>query len=207
MKDDFNKLDINPNIIKTLEKEGLKRTKEVQFKTLPLILGGYDVIATSPTQSGKTLSYVIALLQSLSAGAGLQSVIIVPTKEHAKKVEKTFKLFTRASSKAIKVLVSTEKSKTQEEKEQIMPKVDVLISTPLKLKELINEKNYDFTKVRILILDDVDITFEVEVFDQFNFILRNMPKKKQMVVFSTTISQEIYLKIRYWMRMPKRVTL
>lgn len=207
MKDDFKKLDLNPNILKTIENEGLKRTTEIQFKTISLIFAGYDIIATSPEKSGKTFSYVIGLLQTLNAGVGLQGVIIVPSKEHAKVVEKYFKLFTKNNSKALKVLVSTQSAKLKEEKETVVPKIDILIATSGRLKELINEKNYDFTKVSVLVLDDVDKVFEVEEFDKFNFILRNMPKKRQMIVFSTTISQEIYLKIRYWMRMPKRVSV
>lgn len=206
MKEDFKKLNIDPNLLKNIEKEGLKRSTPIQFKTIPLIFSGYDIIASSPAKSGKTLSYVLALIQNLSVGVGLQAVIIVPSKEHAKIVGNNFKLFTKNTNKPLKLLITTENNKLKVVKEKLVPKVDVLISTPLRIKELINEKDYDFSKVSVIVLDDVDSMFEVTDFDKFNFILRNMPKKKQMVVFSTSITQEVYLKIRYWMRMPKRVT-
>ena len=203
MKDDFKYLGIGENILSIIGKEGFKRSKEIQFKTMPLIFAGDDVIATSPIGSGKTISYIISFLNIVVPQAGLQGLIIVPTEEHAKEVEKNFKLFTKQSTKCLNVFNSCKKAIL---KEKII-KVDVVISTPKRLKELINEKNYDFSKVTTIVLDDVDVMFEVEDFDRFNFILRNMPKKKQMLIFSTSISQGVYLKIRYWMRMPKRINI
>lgn len=206
MKEDFKKLNLDLNTLKNLEKEGLKRSMPIQFKTMPLILSGYDLIATSPQKSGKTLSYVLASIQNVAPNTGIQAVVIVPSKEHAKEVGKSYKLFSK-TSKPLKLLICSDKAKVKDSEEKLIPKIDVVISTPQRLKELINEKNYDFSKVSTIILDDVDTMFEIEDFEKLNFILRNMPKKKQMVVFSTTISQEIYLKIRYWMKTPKRVAI
>ncbi len=203
MKEDFKNLNIKSNILEIIEKEGFKRSTTIQFKTMPLIFSGSDIIATSPVSSGKTFSYILSLIQTLNLGSGLETIIIVPTKEHVKAVESSFKLFSKGN-KDLKIQLLCPDNKSKKEKENF-EKTDFLIITPKKLKELINEKIYDFSRVKTIVFDDVDVMFELGNFDEFNFILRNMPKKKQMVVFSTTISQEIYLKIRYWMKMPKRV--
>lgn len=204
MKTEFEKLRIKKEILDVINKEGFEQPTSIQNKSIPYVLAGYDLIATAATGSGKTLIYVVGLVQNCTIGGGLQGLVIVPTRELAKQVGEVFNKFTE--NKPLNVVVSYGGSKVKEQKKNFED-IDILIATPGRVRELIFENILEFSRIKTLVLDEADSLFQGDFEEGTNLILKNMPRKKQTMVFSATIDKETYMKIKHWLKNPIRINV
>jgi len=167
---------------------------QIQKKSIPIILKGIDLIGGSKSGTGKTATYLIPMIQKLSklSKGGFKTpkgLVIVPTVELANQVNYSFEQYSKNFDLQQIVIKGGVKKSIQIE--QISQGVDIVIATPGRLIELIQENKIDMKKVGFVVLDEADTMLELGFLKEITFILSHCAKPRQIVMFSATISQNI----------------
>lgn len=187
--EDFKKLGIDGSILQVIEEQGFVSPTKIQNKAIPQVYAGKNIIATAATGSGKTLVFVSRVLQIARPGYGLQAIIMLPTRELAQQVGQQFKLFAKYKPLNIMITYGGANIKTQKDELQ---NVDVLIGTPGRISDYLEQDLFLVGKVKCVVLDEVDAMIRNEFQSDIKFILETTPKKKQTLVFSATIDKDMY---------------
>ena len=190
----FKSLGLNEKLLRILKEEKFKTPTEIQEKAIPLILSGKDIIACSKTGSGKTGSFVLPMIEKLknhSKIIGTRALIIIPTRELALQTLATVKTFTKGTDIRISLVAGGYGYEGQFESLASNP--DILIATPGRLEELLNDTNYSLKSVQYLVFDEGDSLFEMGFEPQIRSILRKTSDKtkRQTMLFSATIPSEL----------------
>jgi len=188
----FKKYNLLPQIHDSIAKMGYKQPTPIQKKTIPEILNGFNVIVKSRTGSGKSASFILPILQKLSTHSvtvGTRVVVLSPTRELAKQ---TLSFFLRLSKGMnLKYAVLTGGDKIESQFERLVANPDVIISTPGRLAQHLEEGSISLKKVDILVIDESDKLFEQGFEEQIKQILKSCPGKKQVCLFSATIPDSL----------------
>lgn len=184
---------INPAIKKQLAKMGFKRPTDIQFKTIGHILGGEDVMAVAQTGTGKTAAYAIPIIDQILKNnkykKGVQCLVLVPTRELSKQIAQVFNdIGKSAKVKAFGLFGGVDQ---EEQIKKLQGGIDVLVSTPGRMFDLIAQGHLDISNVRHLVLDESDLMldkgFSKDIFD----VKQKLKSKHQTLFFSATISKSI----------------
>lgn len=191
----FSDLGISSRLIKKLSEQNYTQPYPIQRETIPAILSGKDVLGISPTGSGKTAGYVLPILMGLhenviSKNRHVKVLVIVPTRELAMQVKVVFETFGSAMMNPVKSL-AVYGGVSINPQMMAMNNVDVLVATPGRLLELVDSNAVHLSEVTTLVLDEADKMlnqgFEVEM----NRILEMLPRKRQNLLFSATLSEDL----------------
>lgn len=191
----FEKFDIAPEIKANLEENGYFRTTDIQFKTIPAIMNGEDVLAIAQTGTGKTAAFAIPIInhvhlsKSSKRNMGIQCLILVPTRELAKQIGQVFAKLsknTRANSYAIYGGVEQDPQIAQ-----LTGGVDILIATPGRMFDLIHQRHIDVRYVDVLVLDEADQMLDLGFIEDIDSIKRKLNHQHQTLFFSATINPKI----------------
>lgn len=182
--------------IKTsIAKLGYKKPTDIQYKSIPPILKGEDVLAIAQTGTGKTAAFVIPILHMLQESKvqgradGVRCLVMTPTHELALQVDSVFKSLgkhTRVNSFCIHGGVDQ-----QPQIDQLKDGVDVLIVTPGRMFDLIHQGALNLKRVEILVLDEADHMLDLGFIKDIRDVIRHLPDKRQTLFFSATIGEEI----------------
>lgn len=191
----FTSLGISKSFVKELHNQGYESPYPIQEKAIPSILEKKDVLGVAKTGSGKTVAYVLPILQLLKDQKELKNrhipvLVLVPTRELAIQVEEVFKVFGQgldypAKSKAVYGGVSINPQM------KTMNNVSVLVATPGRLLELIRSKAVHLSSLSTLVLDEADKMLNLGFKEEVDEILALLPKKRQNILFSATLNPEI----------------
>jgi len=185
----FEEIKINRKLIdKTLEQR-FEDLTSIQEKCLPGIIDGKDVVGQAETGSGKTLAFCLPILNKIVPGIGPQALIITPTRELCVQVTDVF--FEYGKSLGIKT-TSVYGGVAIEPQIKNIRNSDVVIGTPGRLLDHLRRKTIDFRNVQFLVIDETDKMFEMGFVDDVEEIIRYVPKKRQTLMFSATISGDIH---------------
>lgn len=186
---EFAKLNIMPEILKALKEEAYINPTDIQSQAIPLILQGNDILGSAQTGTGKTAAFAVPILQLLSETKvherGIKALILTPTRELAIQIYESFKnygKYTRIRSVAVYGGVS---QKPQEA--ALRRGVDVLIATPGRLMDLMNQKIISLKNVRILTLDEADRMLDMGFIHDVRRIISSVPEQRQTLFFSATL--------------------
>lgn len=200
----FKNLDIFEPVLLAIEDKGFIKATDVQKRAIPKTILDENLIVAAPTGSGKTLVFASRIIEVTQAGGGLQSLVLVPTRELAKQVEEEIKYFSKYKPLNIGSIYGGSTLKSQE---KILENLDVLIATPGRLSEHINNKTVDLSKIHMLVLDEMDAMLAPEFFDDIELMVSNMPRKRQTLMFSATITKEIGKFAQKYMKKVSRVLI
>ena len=169
---------------------------------------GADILGASKSGTGKTAAYVLPLLNKLqkvvkSDGKVVRALIIVPTIELADQVSRTIVSFSRYMD--IQTVKVQGGSKKTEQIARIKQGVDIVVATPGRLQDFINDKKINLEYVNTVILDEADTMLELGFLAEIKSILKSCTKPKQMMCFSATISQNIKKLAKEFLRDPVTV--
>lgn len=191
----FNELGISASLLRALTDQNYKEPYPIQQKAIPAILEKSDVLGIAQTGSGKTASYVLPILSNLEGNTETKNrhvnvLVLVPTRELAMQVGEVFQLFTSYLQEKIKVLpvyggVSINPQMIN------LQNVNVLVATPGRLLELVDAKAVHLSAVRTLVLDEADKMLNLGFKEEVNRILSLLPKRRQNLLFSATLSEDI----------------
>ena len=191
----FEEYRIAEGIKTSISKLGYKRPTDIQFKSIPPILKGEDVLAIAQTGTGKTAAFAIPILHILQERKikgrpdGVKCLVMVPTHELALQTEDVFKALgkhTRITSFSIHGGVDQEP-----QIEQLNKGVDVLIATPGRMFDLVSQGVLLLKRVEILVLDEADHMLDLGFIKDIQDIMRHLPNKRQTLFFSATIDEKI----------------
>ena len=183
-KTSFDGMGIAPKILEALDKLKFTEPTPIQHKAIPIAIDGTDIIGVAQTGTGKTLAFAIPVIQSLSQNDG-QCLVIVPTRELAVQVDETFRKLTPLFG--IKTVVIIGGVPIQKQLTALKKKPRVIIATPGRLVDHMNQKTLSLKEIEILILDEADRMLDMGFKPDIERILKGIPKKRQTMLFSATI--------------------
>jgi ATP-dependent RNA helicase RhlE len=191
----FEDYSISPQIKKSLEKLGFKRPTDIQFKAIPPILKGEDVLAIAQTGTGKTAAFAIPVLHLLherkkyQRSEGIKCLVMVPTRELAIQITEVFEQIGRHTRvRTLSVFGGVD----QEPQVQKLEKgADILVATPGRMFDLVSQGFIRLNKIEILILDEADHMLDLGFIKDIRQLVTNLPKHRQTLFISATIDDKI----------------
>ena len=189
----FNDYRIDPKIKSQLEYMGFKKPTDIQYRCIPHILNGEDVMAVAPTGTGKTAAFVIPiinqLLKSKRKGAGIRALILVPTRELAKQIAEVIDLIaikTGVSCLGLYGGVEQDSQITALEK-----RLDVLVATPGRMFDLISQGFIKLDSIECFVIDEADLMLDLGFNKDIQDVLKFLPKRRQTLFFTATVNKKI----------------
>jgi len=180
--------DVKPFIQANWEKAGFAEATAIQIKVIPLIAGGKDVIAESPTGTGKTLAYVLPLLQRVEeTKKNTQIVIVAPSRELVMQIFDEIKKWSEGSSITSASFIGGANIKRQVEKLKKSPQI--VVGTPGRIQELIKLKKLKMHEVKTVVLDEGDQLLTSEHKNTIKEIVKATRSERQIVLVSATLNE------------------
>jgi len=191
----FSKLGLSPALLKAIELQNYTQAYPVQEAAIPAILRKSDVLGIAQTGSGKTASFVLPILMNLEDSAPIKNrhiktLVVVPTRELAIQVRDVFQLFGSALDNKIKSMAVYGGVSINPQMKGLIG-VTVLIATPGRLLELVRLNAIHLSSVETLVLDEADKMLNLGFKDEMNEIFSLLPKKRQNLLFSATLSDDL----------------
>jgi len=185
----FEELNINKKLINKANEQGFEELTLIQEKCSPEIIKGRDVVGQAETGSGKTLAFCLPILDKTIQGAGLQTIILTPTRELCLQVTDVFLDFGKilgikttsvyggvAIGPQIRNIISSE----------------IVVGTPGRMLDHLRRKTIDFRNIKFLVIDETDKMLEMGFIDDVEKIISYVPRKRQTLMFSATIYSDVH---------------
>jgi ATP-dependent RNA helicase RhlE len=191
----FNEYKIDDTIKGNLENSGFKKPTDIQYKCIPSILAGEDVLAVAQTGTGKTAAFAIPLIDLINRqkaakrSDGIKCIVMCPTRELAKQIGGVFSQISKHTNVVNFALYGGVEQDRQTAK--IQKGIDVLIATPGRMFDLISQEIIDISNVKYFVLDEADKMLKLGFYDDLAYIKKMLKQRHQTMFFSATISDEI----------------
>jgi len=192
----FEDLKIIPPILKALKEEKYRTPTPIQEKAIPLVLNRKDVLGSAQTGTGKTAAFAIPILQLLSLEKEqnnnfrtIKALIVTPTRELAIQIGESFTVYGKYTNVKNTVIFGGVKQLSQTN--TLRNGVDVLIATPGRLLDLINQKFIKLTDIKYFVLDEADRMLDMGFIHDIRKIITLLPSQRQSLFFSATMPQNI----------------
>lgn len=191
----FEAYNIAEEIKESLDKLGFKRPTDIQFKAIPSIMLGEDVLAIAQTGTGKTAAFVIPILNVLhknrrsNPAEGVRCLVMVPTHELAQQITKVFDSIGELTK--VKTLTLIGGVAQAPQIEMLKKGVDVLVATPGRMFDLLSQGHLHLEKVEILVLDEADHMLDLGFIHDIRALIEKIPRQRQTLFFSATIDDKI----------------
>ncbi|RKY42529.1 MAG: ATP-dependent helicase [Candidatus Makaraimicrobium thalassicum] len=198
----FDGLGIAPKILEVLDRLKFTQPTPIQHKAIPIAIEGTDIIGVAQTGTGKTLAFAIPVIQRLSRNKG-QCLVLVPTRELALQVNEAFREI--ALLFGIKTVVIIGGVPMQAQLKVLKKNPRVIIATPGRLIDHMNQRTLRLNEVEVLILDEADRMLDMGFKPDIERILKFVPKKRQTMLFSATIPGEVVSIGAVHMKLPVHV--
>ena len=210
----FEDLGVIPEIVQALAKIGIEHPFPIQSLSIPIALGGTDMIGQARTGTGKTLAFGISLLQQITVPTdpgyedllkpGLpQALVMCPTREHALQV--TRDLADASTVRHARVLTVYGGVGYDVQLDSLTDGVDVVVGTPGRLLDLVNRRSLDLSQVRVLVLDEADEMLDLGFLPDVERLISRTPKSRQTLLFSATMPAAIVALARMHLNQPVNV--
>ncbi|TAK90204.1 MAG: DEAD/DEAH box helicase [Burkholderiaceae bacterium] len=194
----FSDFGFHPEIMRALAASGYTQPTPIQAQAIPVVLQGHDVMGAAQTGTGKTAAFTLPILQRLLPFASsspsparhpVRALIITPTRELTDQVSESVRKYGSATALRSAVVFGGVDIKPQ--KEQLRHGVEILIATPGRLLDHVQQKNVNLSQVQILVLDEADRMLDMGFMPDILRIIDLLPKQRQSLLFSATFSNEI----------------
>jgi len=191
----FEKYHISEAIKQNLAKLGFKRPTDIQFKSIPSILKGEDVLAIAQTGTGKTAAFAIPLIdkihreKSSQRDGGIKVLVMEPTRELAMQIGDVFAGIARHTRVKPFALIGGVEQDAQMQK--LQAGIDILIATPGRMFDLIHQGYISLERIEVLVLDEADHMLDLGFIRDIKYVKKMLTRKHQTLFFSATINPEI----------------
>ena len=187
----FSDLGLSPQILQALEQKGYGYPTRIQAEAIPPFMQWKDVIAKAPTGTGKTFAFGIPMIEHIDpASEDLQGLILAPTRELAIQICDELRGLL-AFYKDIRVAVVYGGAKIEGQIKQLKKHPQIVVATPGRLMDHYNRKTLRLDKVQTIVLDEADRMLDMGFFDDVTKIIEKVKNRKNLGLFSATISQEV----------------
>ena len=201
-KPKFRDLGIAQNLLAVLEKNSFIEPTPIQHQVIPVALEGKDVVGIAQTGTGKTLAFGIPMIQRLGIQKG-QGLILLPTRELALQVDDVLRQIGGPLGLRTSVLIGGASMAAQIFALRRRP--HIVVATPGRLADHIQQKNYSLQLVNTIVLDEADRMFDIGFMPQIKKILALAPSERQTLLFSATMPAEIAKIAAVHMKSPLRI--
>lgn len=187
----FQKFNLIPELLKAIEEKGYENPTSIQEQAIPLVLAGYDLLAGSQTGTGKTAGFTLPMLQNLmkKGPKAVRALVLAPTRELALQVEENVRELAKYLPLKSAAIFGGINIKSQVK--VLNQGIDIIIATPGRLLDLVNQKIISLAHIEILVLDEADRMLDMGFIHDIRRILKLLPAKRQNLLFSATFSEEI----------------
>jgi len=191
----FSELGLRDAILRAVAEGGYEVMTPIQSQAIPKILEGKDLIAVAQTGTGKTAAFSLPVIQMLLKGEGqrdhrtARSLILAPTRELAVQIADNIKAYTKYLHLRTTMVYGGASAKPQIK--AMLPGVDILIATPGRLLDLVNQKHINLGHVEFLVLDEADRMLDMGFIRDIKKIIGYLPKKRQTLFFSATMPASV----------------
>ncbi len=191
----FTSLQLSTHLLQALNYLGYEKPFPIQEAAIPAIFTRKDVLGIAPTGSGKTVAYLLPILSLLEKferpkNRHIQILIVVPTRELAIQIQEVAKIFCKALPYHVKSLAVFGGVSIQTQMQELQD-VQVLIATPGRLLELVDSNALHLSQLEILVLDEADKILNLGFKKEMNQVFRLLPTKRQNILFSATLSEDL----------------
>ena len=207
----FNELNLIAPLVQALEKKGYQHPTPIQEKSIPHILQGKDIFGCAQTGTGKTAAFALPILQLLSAkplaerSKDIKALILAPTRELALQISENFAAYGK-NLHISHTLVFGGVSQVPQVN-SLKRGVDVLIATPGRLLDLMQQGYIKLNHIEYFVLDEADRMLDMGFINDIRKVIAKLPSKKQTLFFSATVSPEIMLLANTLLKSPVRVSV
>ena len=206
----FRELGLDAKILQAVQEAGYTEPTPIQTAAIPPIIAGHDLIGIAQTGTGKTAAFTLPMLTKLASQPSGQRnstrvLIIAPTRELVVQIDENV----RAYGKHLHLTVATVFGGVGEHPQirALNSNTDVIIACPGRLIDLMNRRNGNFSGLQYLVLDEADRMLDMGFLPSIRQIVRQMPQKRQTLMFSATLSKEIEQLTHEFQRSPKIVQI
>ena len=206
----FDELDLNPELLESIEYMGFRETTPIQEKAIPVILSGRDIIACAQTGTGKTAAFLLPIMNFISEKrpAHTHTLILVPTRELALQIDQQVQgLAYTLNITSIAVYGGGDGGGWDQEKVALSKGADIIVATPGRLISHLNQGYVKFDKIEVLVLDEADRMLDVGFYDDIMRIISHLPKVRQTLMFSATMPPKIRAMSKHIMKNPFEIAL
>lgn len=208
----FDELDLNDDILDALDTMNFVECTPVQEKAIPLVLDGFDLLASAQTGTGKTAAYLLPILELLSRGKSnpdkVNALILVPTRELAQQVDQLLGGFAYYQGTSwIAVYGGNDGVAFAQQQRAFAEGGDIVVATPGRLLSLIRSTKVDLSGIDYLVLDEADRMLDIGFYDDIMDIISHLPAKRQTLMFSATFPKDVEQLARKVLKNPKEVKI
>ena len=200
----FYGLGIAPRLLDILSSLKFVTPTPIQEKAIPVALEGKDIIGIAQTGTGKTLAFGIPMIQKIAQAKGT-GLVILPTRELAHQVEET--LHTLGRSLGLRTALIIGGASMRQQMQAISKHPHIVIGTPGRINDHLEQKTLSFNEVSVLVLDEADRMLDMGFLPQIRRILLKLPKTRQTMLFSATMPDDVVRIGTEHMRLPFRVEI
>ncbi len=205
----FEELNLIAPILKALAEEGYSAPSPIQEKAIPPVLEGRDLLGCAQTGTGKTCAFACPMLQILHGRPTggktrpIRGLVLTPTRELAIQIGESFQHYGRHLPIRTAVIFGGVSQVPQVE--TLKRGVDILVATPGRLNDLIGQGHIDLSKVEIFVLDEADRMLDMGFIHDVKRVIGKLPQKRQTLLFSATMPQEIIKLVETILKNPAKV--
>ncbi len=199
---DFNTLGIAPELLAVLRRMRFTSPTPIQHQCIPAALDGKDIVGIAQTGTGKTLAFGVPMIQLLGQNIG-QGLILLPTRELALQVNEVLQGIGQKFGLRTAVIIGGASSYQQIQ--AIRRKPHILVSTPGRLIDHLQQKNISLDRIKMIVLDEADRMFDIGFMPAIKQILGQAPRDRQTLMFSATIPKAIAEIAARYMKLPLRI--
>ena len=204
----FNQLGLDANILKAVQEAGYTEPTPIQLAAIPQILAGHDLIGIAQTGTGKTAAFVLPILAKLANGparSGMRALVVAPTRELVVQIEENV----RAYAKHLPLRMATVFGGVGERPQiqALRSGVDLIVATPGRLLDLMQQGHVNFSALTFLVLDEADRMLDMGFLPAIRQIVEALPERRQTLLFSATLSREIESLTHEFQRFPKTIQI
>ena len=194
----FEDLKLAPAIVQAVREHGYETPTAIQVEAIPVVLDGHDLLGGAQTGTGKTAAFVLPMLHKLSigqvvqnkfGGKGIRALVLTPTRELAAQVEESVQVYGKFVDLSSTVIFGGVGMNPQISR--VKKGVDILVATPGRLLDLLQQGVLDLGQVQMLVLDEADRMLDMGFIHDVKKVLAAVPRDKQSLLFSATFSDEI----------------
>ncbi|MEW6687490.1 MAG: DEAD/DEAH box helicase [Pseudomonadota bacterium] len=202
----FHKLGLTPELLRAVAEQGYTTPTPIQAQAIPVVLAGKDLLAAAQTGTGKTAAFTLPLLQILSAkgpGKAVRALVLVPTRELAAQVQESVRVY--GKHKPLRSTTIFGGVNINPQIQELRRGVDIVVATPGRLLDHVQQKTIDLRAVEILVLDEADRMLDMGFIHDIRRIIGLLPKQRHNLMFSATFPDEIRKLAAGFMRSPATV--
>lgn len=206
----FDRFKFQPFIIEAVKEFGFTEPTEIQERMIPVVLKGESAIGQSQTGTGKTLAYVLPILEKIDPKRQeVQAVITAPTRELASQIYHQILKITEHCSPEQSIMTRCYIGGTDKQRsiEKLKVQPHIVVGTPGRIKDLMSDKALFVHTAELLVVDEADMMLDMGFIEDLDRVAAKMPENLQMLVFSATIPEKLKPFLKKYMENPKTVQI